>query len=394
VSRFIGVAVVLVAASQLVHAQTLLNFEGLNDGVAVTTQFAGVTFSNAQTLTAGYSLDQLEYPAHSGKNVITDNGGPITITFSSAISAFSGYFTHAKPITIDAFDIGNQIVTTSSSKNNLGVSGDGTPPNELLSLSGTNVVKVVITGNPAGDSVVADDLSYTNAGPVVPAVSSVVNSASLAAGALAGGSLATIFGTNLATQTVSAASLPLPTTLGGDSATVGGVAAAFYYVSPGQVNIQIPFGVQAGPAKLVFNANGASTTVTIQIAVAAPGIFLIGSYAEAINLSSGTVNGPTAGAAPSSSVEVFMTGTGAVNPPVATGAAAPGSPVSNVVATVTATVGGQAATVSFAELDPGEVGVTQVSVQIPASLANGVYPLIITVGGVASNSGLLMVTAP
>jgi uncharacterized protein (TIGR03437 family) len=392
--RFVGaLIVVLGAASQWAQAQTLLNFEGLTDGVAVTTQFAGITFSNAQVLTAGFSLDQLEYPPHSGANVITDSGGPITITFTSAISAFSGFFTHSNPITIDAFDIGNQIVATSSSKNNAGISGTSTP-NELLSLNGTNIVKVVITGNPAGNSVVADDLSYTNAGPVVPGVTSVVNAASLVAGAVASGSLATIAGTNLATDTVWATGVPLPTSLGGDTATVGGIPAAFYLVSPGQVDIQIPVGLPAGPAKLVFNANGASTTVTIQIAATAPGLFLNGTYAEAINLSSGTVNGPTAGAAPSSSVAVFLTGTGAANPSVATGGAALASPASSIVASVTATIGGLAATVSLAELDPGEVGVTQVNVQVPAGLANGAHPLIVTVGGVPSNSGLLMVTAP
>lgn len=393
VNRITTVVIVLGAVFQTAHAQTLLNFENLNDGVAVTTQYSGVAFSNALALTAGFSLDQLEYPPHSGKNVITDNGGPITITFSTAVSAFSGYFTHSKPITIDAFDIGNQIVATSSSKNNAGISGT-TPPNELLAVSGTNIVKVVITGNPAGNSVVADDLSYTNAGPVAPTVTSVVNAASLVAGSVAGGSLVTIVGTHLATDTVWATGVPLPTSLGGDSATVGGVPAAFYYVSPGQVNIQIPVALPLGSTNLVFNANGASTTFPIQIAATAPGLFLTGNYAEAVNLSSGTVNGATAGAAPSSLVEVFLTGTGAAIPSVATGAAAPATPVSNVVASVTATIDGKAATVSLAELESGEVGVTLVNVQVPASLASGAYPLIVTVGGVASNSGLLQVTAP
>src|SRR5579863_1313329 len=85
----IFIAALCVTAPTL-HAQTLLNFESLNDGDLVTTQFTGVTFSNAQTLTAGFSLDDLEYPAHSGKNVITDNSGPIALIFSSPISAFSG----------------------------------------------------------------------------------------------------------------------------------------------------------------------------------------------------------------------------------------------------------------------------------------------------------------
>jgi len=147
----------------VLHAQTL-NFDGLNDGDPVTTQFSGLTFANAQTLTAGFSLDEIEYPAHSGKNVITDTAGPISITFGSAVSGFSGYFTHSQPITLAGFDSnGNSLGTASSSKNNAAVSGDGSAPNEFLFLSAGNMAKVVITGAAWGNSVVADDLSYTGA---------------------------------------------------------------------------------------------------------------------------------------------------------------------------------------------------------------------------------------
>jgi len=156
----------LFAASPLLHAQTSINFDALNDGDSVTTQFSGLTFSNAQALTAGFSLNNLDFPAHSGPNAISDTSGPITITFSTAISAFSGYFTHAKPITVTALDgAGNQLATTSSSKNNAALSGDGSAPNELLSLTGTSIAKIVITADPNGNSLVADDLSYTIPAP-------------------------------------------------------------------------------------------------------------------------------------------------------------------------------------------------------------------------------------
>lgn len=57
-SRFVGASIVIVwAMSHVLCAQTLLNFESLSDGEAVTTQFSGVTFSNVRTLTAGFSLD-------------------------------------------------------------------------------------------------------------------------------------------------------------------------------------------------------------------------------------------------------------------------------------------------------------------------------------------------
>ena len=53
-------------------------------------------------------------------------------------------------------------------------------------------------------------------------------------------SIAAIFGTNLAATTTSAPSLPLPTTLGGTSVTVNGIKVPLFYVSPNQINIQVP----------------------------------------------------------------------------------------------------------------------------------------------------------
>jgi uncharacterized protein (TIGR03437 family) len=54
---------------------------------------------------------------------------------------------------------------------------------------------------------------------------------------------------------------------------------------------------------------------------------------------------------------------------------------------VTVTIGGQTATVQFAGLSPGFVGLYQVNVQIPTGLAPGnSVPLVITQAGIASNT--------
>jgi hypothetical protein len=152
-------------ATTVLQAQTSITFDTLNDGDLVTTQYSGVTFSNAQILKSGFSLNDLDFPAHSGSNAITDASGPISIVFSAPVSTFSGYFTHVKPITVTAFDGGgNQLATTTSSKNNAAISGDGSVPNELLSLAAGSIAKVVITGTLSGNSVVADDLSYSGSG--------------------------------------------------------------------------------------------------------------------------------------------------------------------------------------------------------------------------------------
>ena len=56
---------------------------------------------------------------------------------------------------------------------------------------------------------------------------------------LASGSIASIFGTNLATSTKTATTLPLPRQLGGTSVSVYGIAAPLFYVSPTQINFQM-----------------------------------------------------------------------------------------------------------------------------------------------------------
>ncbi|MGH9844295.1 MAG: hypothetical protein ACREEM_36695, partial [Blastocatellia bacterium] len=105
-----------------------------------------------------------------------------------------------------------------------------------------------------------------------------VNAASFL-GPLAPGSIAAAFGTNLATQTVSAQSLPLPTQLGGTSLRIVDVNGAshqapLFFVSAGQINYLIPDGVAMGNAQIIVTSgNGAVSTGQSQIASASPALF-------------------------------------------------------------------------------------------------------------------------
>ena len=95
--------------------------------------------------------------------------------------------------------------------------------------------------------------------------------------------------------------------------------------------------------------------------------------------------------APSGSfVTVYLTGQGAVDNLAFTGAAAPSLVPSHTLAPTSATVGPRPATVLFSGLAPRQVGVGQVKLRIP-DLAPGDYPVIVTIGGVRSNAGMLSV---
>ena len=168
------------------------NFEAFSDSDVLTNQIAGLSFSNTTVLTAGISLNELEFPPISGSNVVFDSGGALTIDFASPVFSVGGHFSYVTGLSFSAYDSLNNLLGTqlSSFGSNLLVSGDvGSMPNELLSFSsvGGLISRVVITGNVAGGSFVMDDLAV-DAGTTVPEPMTLALVASvLVAGSLPGG---------------------------------------------------------------------------------------------------------------------------------------------------------------------------------------------------------------
>jgi hypothetical protein len=142
-----------------------LDFEGFPDGTPLTTQYSGLTFTNTTVITAGISLNEFEFPPHSGSNVVFDDGGPIGIDFATPILNFGGFFTYLKPLTLAAFDASSTQVASAISafSNNLALSGEpGSSPNEFLSVSfAAGISSVTISGDPLGGSFTMDDATYT-----------------------------------------------------------------------------------------------------------------------------------------------------------------------------------------------------------------------------------------
>ena len=227
-----------------------------------------------------------------------------------------------------------------------------------------------------------------NVTAIEPAFSSVVNGASFLTGAIAPGSLFTIFGTNLAQSQSLAPGPGLPQTLSGVSITIGGIPGAVQFVSQSQINAQAPTNVAVGQQSLVLTVNGTPATVPVTIAAAAPGIFQVNGRGAILNQDS-SLNTAQNPALAGTVIQVFFTGQGSVTSAVDTGAAAP-STLSTTNATTTATIGTSPATVVFSGLAPGMVGLGQANVTVPALSTND-YPLVLTVNGVASNSGTVAV---
>ena len=99
---------------------------------------------------------------------------------------------------------------------------------------------------------------------------------------------------------------------------------------------------------------------------------------------------PTFGYA-GSTIVAYLTGTGPVAPAVKDGTPASTSTLSWATSAYSAKIGSVAATVSFAGLTPGFIGLAQMNIVVPSTLAPGVYPLSVTIDGQTSNSGTIAV---
>jgi uncharacterized protein (TIGR03437 family) len=214
--------------------------------------------------------------------------------------------------------------------------------------------------------------------------------------AAAPGMILSVYGTQLANSTAQAVQLPLPFSLAGVSATVNGFSAPLYYVSPGQINLQVPYEAGAGQAVLAINNNGQIASYPFQVAVTAPG--LVGAAYD-------NSTGAPVSAAQAGGPEVllaFVTGEGDVTPTLATGAT-PASTITDPTKLphprlpLTMTIGGVAVTSShgllFDGIPSGLAGTTQIDFQVPANVPTGKQPVVVTVGGVASPPIFLNVTA-
>ncbi len=165
--------------------------------------------------------------------------------------------------------------------------------------------------------------------------------------------------------------------LGGVQVSINGTTAPVYSVTPTQISAVVPYAVTGSTANIVVTVGATkSNPVSVPLAPTAPGIFTISNNGlgdGAILHADYSVVSQANPALAGETVQVFLTGLGAVSPGVQDGAAAPGkAPFAQVVAPLNVYVGGlPAASIQFKGLAPGLAGLYQVNVQIPANLGPG-----------------------
>jgi uncharacterized protein (TIGR03437 family) len=296
------------------------------------------------------------------------------------------------------------IVTTVAGNGIAGFSGDGGP---ATSAGLNNPNDVAIDSN--GNLYIADTtnnrvrkVTMSNGGGT-PSISAngIVNGASFVPGLVAN-SWGTVQGSSLSPVTDTWANAivngALPTSLDGVSVGVGGKAAYVYYVSPTQINFLTP-DVSAGSAQVtVATPSGTSSTFTVNNSTYSPAFFTwpnnqpVATRQDfSLAAAAGTFAGATTIAAkPGDVLILWGTGFGPTIPAAPVGVQIPGDKTYSAASKVSVTINGAAVNVIGAALAPNFAGLYQVAIQVPGSLADGNYPIVATVGGASSPSGLML----
>jgi uncharacterized protein (TIGR03437 family) len=234
-----------------------------------------------------------------------------------------------------------------------------------------------------------------------PGVSSVP-AASFRSTAMAPESIASAFGAGLAVAAESARNLPLPVELAGTSLSITdslGVTrpAPIFYVSPGQVNFQVPAGTASGPAQvLVSRTDTVTSRGTLQIAPVSPDLFTANSNGQGVAAATALRLNPDGSQSP---IPVFQCGSdplGCTPTPISL---ASGPVYLTLYATglraaatssVIVTIGGIAVPALFAGPQPQFIGLDQVNVLLPQALrGRGIVDVRITTGSTSSNSATI-----
>jgi minor extracellular serine protease Vpr len=278
--------------------------------------------------------------------------------------------------------------------------------------NGIAAAQITLPGKPGGPFVFRATVpgfthyNFEAGARLQPAIydSGVVNGASFAPGPIAPGSIVSIFGIGLGdTGSFTAAWTPLPIALNYvsisfDVPSAGiSVPGALYYVSPRQINVQVPWEL-AGQQNVQIKVNNdfsSGKLYTAELAEYSPACFVSGStsggnFVAARDVNNGLITAANP-AVPGQYVQLYCTGLGPVTNAPGSAEIASAAPLSETTTQPTVTIGGMAATVQFSGLAPETVGLYQVNVLVPEGLGSGSQPLQLAIGGVAAPTLILPV---
>jgi uncharacterized protein (TIGR03437 family) len=233
--------------------------------------------------------------------------------------------------------------------------------------------KVIVNLTTSGFTALAWDYDASVAPPVVR---SLVNAAD-GTQPVAPGGLVSIYGQNLSPLNIANSEIPLPTALGDSCLTVNGVAVPMLFVSPTQINAQLPYNLEGNVTMILRTPGGVSDNYNFTMLPAAPSVFRSGVAGEDANLPTifrasnnqlVTLSNPVH---PGDVLVIYLTGMGRTYPEVETGVPAPFDPLAWAAIPVSVDLGGVGLPILYAGLTPGQVGVYQINVSVPHWVTKG-----------------------
>ncbi len=184
----------------------------------------------------------------------------------------------------------------------------------------------------------------------------------------------------VASGTMTANTLPFPPTLDGVSVTINGLAAPVYYVSPGEIICIVPYELTGTTATIVVTSGQThSNSVTVGVAPTSPGVFSANdsgfgdgaiTHADANNTSVNS-NHP---AQPMETVQMYVSGLGALSTPVTDGNGAIG--IDDAVTKPQVYINGEQANVVYWGLTV-DAGLYQINFTVPADTPSGEQSVIV-----------------
>ena len=193
----------------------------------------------------------------------------------------------------------------------------------------------------------------------------------------------------MSTGTAIGSTQPLPTTLAGTQVFINGTASPLFFVSPTQINFQVPRTTATTTGNAVASSTALIEVVSngqliragaFQIAPVVPAIFTTnqsgtGAAAaiDAFTFAPGPFNAKQSNGQPNI-IAVFGTGLGS-DVTDADG---------NAAASTVATIDGASVAVSYAGRAPGFTGLNQFNITFPATITAGNHTLVISRNGIAA----------
>ena len=212
---------------------------------------------------------------------------------------------------------------------------------------------------------------------------------------LSPGSIFSLYGTLLAPPGpgIETTSNTWPRSINDASVTINGVPAPLYYVSPTQINGQIPFETVPGTATAMIAVNGSlPAQINFTVAAAQPDVLVQGGGTQAVAVNQDGTENTSSNPAHGGDVEtLYLTGIGVPTTPIPTGAPSPSSPplaMANYPYTIT--LNGQQTSVGYLGYAPGFPALVQADFTIPPGLT-GNLSLVVTVNGQSSAPTIITV---